>query len=199
MRGAIIYFSGTGNTEFVAKLFKDKLEEKVNKIELVDVTKVKKFNDNYDFLVFGSPIHAEVFPIVFTEWIDNNIKVGNKRKCIIFSTQGADKAAGANILAQQLKSKGFNISVVEYISMPNNYYLVGFGKSSREEVEKLKFEASEKVNKIVEDFLKGKDVIGKVSNTRMYYAKISYNLFLKYSKSWARKKLVLILICALNA
>lgn len=35
MKGAIIYFSGTGNTEFVAKLFKKAFEEKGYEMDLI--------------------------------------------------------------------------------------------------------------------------------------------------------------------
>lgn len=62
MRCAIIFFSGTGNTEFVVKQFKRSLEEKRFQCSLVDIAKKKNFQDDYDFLVFGFPVHGGGLP-----------------------------------------------------------------------------------------------------------------------------------------
>lgn len=189
MRGAVIYFSGTGNTEFVAKLFKDVLEQKGHSVTLIDSSKKISFNDDYSFLVFGGCIHSEMFPEPFMEWVNEKVLSGNGRRCIVFSTQAAKRASGANILADILKNKGFSVDVIEHITMPNNFYVVAFGKDSEEEVERRKKRAKEYVCEIVEDFLNGKTRIKNVTPIRKKYAKLSYELFLKYAKSWARKKL----------
>lgn len=189
LKGAAIYFSGTGNTEYVAKLFAKEFSDKGHEITLIDASKKTNFNDDYSFLIFGSVIHAEMFPNVFMNWVRKNIKHGNNRKCIVFSTQAANKAAGANILADELKEKGFDVRVVEYITMPNNYYLVGFGKDSQEKKDTLKEQAKQKVKDIVDAFIKDKKSIKTSSKIRKTFANIEYPLFLKYSKSWARKKI----------
>lgn len=163
MKGAVIYFSGTGNTEYVAKLFSKEFADRGHEITLIDASKKTNFNDDYSFLVFGSVIHAEIFPNVFMDWVRKNIRHGKKRKCIVFSTQAANKAAGANLLADELKEKGFDIRVVEYITMPNNYYLVGFGKDSQEKIDMLKEQAKNKVKELVDIFISDKKSIKTAS------------------------------------
>ncbi|WP_027307795.1 EFR1 family ferrodoxin [Caloramator sp. ALD01] len=189
MKGAIIYFSGTGNTEFVAKLFKKAFEEKGYEMDLIEVTKQIKFKDDYSILVFGSCIHSEVFPDVYMRWIDKNILNGNSRRCIVFSTQAAKSAAGANILSDTLKKRGFNVSIVEHIVMPNNFYVVAFGKDTKEEVKQKTKKAEELVYEIVDSFLKDIKKIKEVSEIRKRYGNLAYSFFKKYAKTWAMKKI----------
>ncbi|KXZ40244.1 4Fe-4S dicluster domain-containing protein [Alkalithermobacter thermoalcaliphilus JW-YL-7 = DSM 7308] len=189
MRGAVVYFSGTGNTEYVAKLFQNELNNRGYEITLIDVSKTIDFRDDYSFFVFGSCIHAEMFPIVFMDWVKKNIKQGNNRKCIVFSTQAANTAAGANVFADELKDKGFDIRAVEHITMPNNYYLVGFGKDSQEKKDILKQQAKQIVKKVADDFVEGKMSIKTSTKFRNTFGKMAYFMFLKYSKTWAKKKI----------
>ena len=59
MNYGIVYFSGTGNTKFVAEQFKKHLKTKGHKATLVDIVQTKEFYDTFDGYIFGSPIHAD--------------------------------------------------------------------------------------------------------------------------------------------
>lgn len=190
MRGAILYFSGTGNTEFVAKLFKEEFKNNNIECSLVDVGKKKKIEDDeYDFFVLGSPIYAEVFPSYFTEFVDKNLSSGRGRKCIVFSTQAADKASGADILSRKLSQRGFEVVIQDFIVMPNNYYVVAFKKNTEEEKKVLKEEAQRVVSSLVKKFLANITHIKNVSRARQGYAQAVYNMFDAYSRNWAKKRL----------
>jgi ferredoxin len=189
MRGAIVYFSGTGNTEFVAKLFKNKFSEKGIDCGLFEISKKKSLSSDYDFYVFGSPIYAEVFPDYFMDWVKDKVQDGHGKKCIIFSTQAAETGSGADELAKILKKKGFEVAIQDSITMPNNYYVVAFRKPTNEEAEILKQKAKERVDELVEKFLAGEKVIRKVSNLRRIFGKLSYKAFYKLTSNWAQKRL----------
>lgn len=188
MNGTIIYFSGTGNTEYVAELYKKEFEKKGHNIHLIDIIRDSKLNDDYDFLILGSPIHCEVFPYFFMNWVNKNISDGKGRKCIIFSTQAADKAAGADILAKELIKKNIKVVVKDFIVMPNNYYVTAFKENSRFEIDSLKKEAEKKVKKHVNIFLDNKIYIKNVSRIRCGFGKFIYNGFNKFTKDWAKKR-----------
>ncbi|MGL4911514.1 MAG: flavodoxin domain-containing protein [Romboutsia sp.] len=64
--GVVIFFSGTGNTKHIAKLFKKSFDKENIKIDLIDIQKNGSINKEYDFYIFGAPIHAEMTPKIFT-------------------------------------------------------------------------------------------------------------------------------------
>ncbi|KRQ87936.1 Electron transport complex subunit RsxB [Caloramator mitchellensis] len=188
MTGAILYFSGTGNTEYVSRLFKKHFESQGITCILIDISKKRTINDEYDFYIFGAPIHAEVFPKNYIEWVSDNFKKSNKR-CIIFSTQAANKGSGPDQLSEILEKKGCKIDIQEFITMPNNYYVVAFEKPSKEDIRSTKENADIKVKEIVEKFLRGERYINSVSRFRLNLAKAEYKAFYLFSKGWARRNL----------
>ena len=189
MKCAIVYFSGTGNTEFVARQFKQQFEKRAVECTLIDTSRKKSISDNYDVFVFGSPIHYEMFPRIFVDWIRKNIFIGNNRKCIIFSTQASDSAVGIEELARILGEKGFLVEIKVSINMPNNYYLSGYKKFTDEEAACMKVGAREKVEVFVNSFLEGKKELSNVSKRRVTLGKISYSLFTKKTGAWAKRNL----------
>lgn len=189
LKGALIYFSGTGNTEYIMKQFQKKLENKGIDSELIDTTVKDELKNEYDFYVFGAPIHAEMFPSYYIDWVRKNVSKDINKICAIFSTQAADKAAGIEELADVLKEKGMKIVVKDFIQMPNNYYVVMFKKDSRDKIEGLKKAAEIKVEELVESLINRKKHINKISKGRLFVGKISYKLFYRYSLRWAAKKL----------
>ena len=88
---AIIYFSGTGNTETIKKVIKDELKLLDNRVEefnLANRSVREKFNDfePYDAIIFGFPIYYWRAPRLVREWLAN--KEGNYHKCSVFFTYG---------------------------------------------------------------------------------------------------------------
>lgn len=189
MKGALIYFSGTGNTEYVMKQFQKKLENKGIESELIDTTLKSELKNQYDFYVFGAPIHAEMFPRYYVDWVRKNVSIDINKSCVIFSTQAADKGTGTEEIASILEKKGMKIVVKDFIKMPNNYYVAMFKKNSSDEVQALKKSAEIKVEKLVQSLITGKRHLKKISKGRLFLGKVSYNLFYRYSLRWAAKKL----------
>lgn len=189
MKGALIYFSGTGNTEYVIERFKKEFESRGVECDLVNTSIQKTLQEQYDFYVFGSPIHAEMFPKYYIEWVKDNIKKGTKKQCIIFSTQASSKGTGVEELYNILRKKEIEIKIKDFIEMPNNYYIVMFKKTPEEEIQRLKKIAAEKVKSLVGDFLAGNDMMREVSKARVFLGKIAYSMFYRYSLKWALKNL----------
>lgn len=89
MRGIIIYFSQTKNTEKVAKEIATGIREKLIEVRLVNILdfKIKNFK-NYDFYGFGFPVFYYQLPFNIQEFL-NKIPELNK-PYFLFSTYGAN-------------------------------------------------------------------------------------------------------------
>ncbi|WP_373898185.1 EFR1 family ferrodoxin [Haloimpatiens sp. FM7315] len=187
MKGGIIYFSGTGNTKYVASEFKKALNKNDVNCDLIDIVKTKELKDYYNFYVLGCPIYAEMFPYYFMNWVKDNLDNGNGRKVIIFSTQASNRGTGTEELRVVLEKRGFKVTINQPIKMPNNYYVVGFNRTTENENNAMCKNASEKVNDIVKKFLLGETSISSISTFDLKIGKIAYKFFDKYSKKWAKK------------
>lgn len=188
MKGCIVYFSGTGNTEFVAKAIKNEFAQKDVLCDTYEITKNTGFEDKYDFYVFGGPIYAEMLPDFFTDWVKKNITKGKGRKCIVFSTQANKVASGPAVLAKDLRKIGFEVVIEDCIVMPNNYYLVLFKKFTEERVNEAVNNAKERAKVIVDKFLNNEKQLRNVKG-REIWGKPTFWLFVRWSKKWAKKAL----------
>lgn len=128
MKGAFVYFSGTGNTEYVIKQLIKEFQEKNIDCKIVDITKESTVSAEFDFYVVASPIHVEVFPKIFVDWIKNNLPKVDSKRCIVISTEASYIAYGGRQIGKILDSKGYDVVCLKSIPMPNNYYLGKFLK-----------------------------------------------------------------------
>ena len=62
--GAVIFFSGTGNTRYIARLFKERFKNEGVNIDLIDIQKHEKLNKEYDLYIIG----------IIEEYIPQNIR-----------------------------------------------------------------------------------------------------------------------------
>lgn len=185
MKGAIVFFSGTSNTEFIAKQFRAELQEKGIECSLIDIRKKKKLNDEYNYFVFAAPIYFDMFPNYFIDWVCDNIHNGDSRTCIVVSTQADEMAAGPEELTNILRNRGFEVLIQDFIKMPNNYYLEGFKRLDENGVIKLKEEAKIKVGKIISQFINGEKDIKKVPAGRLSRGQIARADLMNKSLNWA--------------
>lgn len=190
MKGAFVYFSGTGNTEYVIKQLIKEFQEKNIDCKTVDITKESTISPEFDFYVVASPIHVEVFPKIFVDWIKNNLPKVDSKRCIVISTQASYIAYGGRQIGKILDSKGYDVVCVKSMPMPNNYYLGKFFKATtKERQEEMKKEVLLEVKNIVDKFLKDDVYIEKESVVMTIIGKITYDICIPYFHSWARKSL----------
>jgi len=189
MKGCMVYFSATGNTEYVAKAIRNEFAIKNISCDLYEVSKNSGFEDKYDFYVFGSPIYAELFPTFYTEWVKKHITKGNGRKCIVYSTQANSIACGPTTFSKELKQIGFEIVIEDCITMPNNYYLVMFEKFTDQQVNDALMKAKDRAILIVDNFMNNKTHLNNAKG-REIWGKPVFKLFMLWSRKWAKKGLV---------
>ena len=184
--GAVVYFSGTGNTKHVAKLFKDRFEKESIEVDLIDTSKSSKIDNEYDFYIFGCPIYAGMMPSIFINWIKNNFK-NQPKKCVVYSTLGDESDKNGRLhLSKILIKKGFDVVVDKAVQMPNNYYHTMFKRQSDEEMISIINLAPDKVDDIVSNFLEMKR-----SNINYKKSTLSgsfiYSGFEIYAKGFAKR------------
>jgi ferredoxin/flavodoxin len=175
MKGALYYFSGTGNTKWAADRFKEKFNFYGVDLELFNIEKVTELQlDGYDFFIIGTPIHAGSGPKIVDDFV-KRFPVNNKdtkMKCMIYSTQAALSASAGAAYRKILEPKGYNVMIQTMIQMPNNYYFA-FGRDINEEsIKKILDSARRKIKDITGDFIQDKKVVESVSGIRAAVGKV---------------------------
>lgn len=116
----IFYFSGTGNSQLVAKQI-----AALNKDEIVSINQSLKngLNNTYHSeapLVFITPTYAWRIPLVVTQWIKKNHFEGNHNAYFILTC--GDGCGNAAAYAEKLcKENNFYFQGLSSLLMPENY------------------------------------------------------------------------------
>lgn len=148
------YFSGTGNSLYVAKKLGDREEELISIAKLMD-----KKDKVYEFILkenesigFIYPIYAWGPPKIVVEFI-NKIKFINFNNNYVYAvaTCGENIGNSMNIINKSLAKKGIALSSGFSVIMPNNYVI--FGDVDSDDVVKTVIDKADKrineVNEII--------------------------------------------------
>lgn len=180
MKGILYYFSGTGNTKWVGDKFKDSFYKQGIEIDLVNIENVEEFKiDNYEFMILGTSIYAELEPKIVDDFIEKLPSNKNNMKTIVYSTQAAKTASAVSILKGKLEKKGYKVVVECMFQMSNNYYF-GVGKKTEQDIFNIvKDNAYKKVKEVVENFLKNKDTKVHLNYLRIAGAKLVVKAYIR--------------------
>lgn len=184
---AVVYFSGTGNTEYVAKNMIKIIKEHNIHVDLINIEKgIVSFKD-YDAVIIGGPVYVERYPEILLKYIENAMK-HYKGKCMLFTTQAVDKPTMA--FQHAINRLDFlNITYCLFVPMPNNFYNFMFEKTSKEESEK-RVEKSYDICKVaVDDFLNGKTQFFEFSKTTVNMINWVYNLYYSHFTKFITKRI----------
>jgi len=113
-----IYFSGTGNTRFVAELFSSKLGARCLSVE-DDV----EFNGEFqkaDSIAFCYPIYGSRVPLIMREFVAKHMTALKGKKLMIFVTQTTFSGDGARVLCDLFPNGHIDVIYAEHFFMPNN-------------------------------------------------------------------------------
>ncbi|MDO5849655.1 MAG: EFR1 family ferrodoxin [Methanobacteriaceae archaeon] len=149
----IIYFTGTGNSRYVAEGLAQILEDK-----LVSATDLIKFKNNDTFnsekpFVFVGPIYAGRYPKVFRKFIKESMFLGPRNAYVVATCAGSPGDAYGSIQTD-LKKVGLGVKGFSYVLMPNNYLLM-FDTPSKEEADDIVAKGREKTIEIANKIKNG--------------------------------------------
>lgn len=119
MRIHIVYFSSSGNTEYVAQLIKNGLVFTKLEPELIPFNSIKKDNLNLEeieILGIGAPIYAMTFTLNMLEWIKKLPRVKRKVRFFLFDTNAGLPGPAIKQIKKVLEQKNYDfIGALEVI------------------------------------------------------------------------------------
>ncbi len=151
-KGAVFYFSGTGNTEYVARKFAKEvefncycIEENINFVEIIKQNEI---------ITLCFPIHLSSAPIIFVDFVKKYNSYLNSKKLILFCTQQFFSGDGARSITEYIDNA--KVIYAKHFRMPNNivnipYYSV----LTKGNVNKSVIRVNKQIEEIINDIRKG--------------------------------------------
>jgi len=118
MKGSVYYFSGTGNSLFVARDIAGRIEGKLIAIPLA--IKEGNIHPEGDFLGIVFPVYHQGLPNIITRFIDKLDKL-NEKYIFAACTYGDSPGISLEYLDEVIRKKGGTLSAGFAIRMPYNY------------------------------------------------------------------------------
>lgn len=113
----IYYFTGTGNSRYVARLVSNALKEKYKKMSILERTSIEHTDDT---LVFVCPTYAWRIPRIVEEWILNT-EFNNAKEAYFIMTCGENIGNAGHYNELLCKKKDLSYKGTYPIIMPENY------------------------------------------------------------------------------
>ncbi len=119
----IIYFTGTGNSRYIAEHMASQLDDTVtDAAAMMKEGKYPSFDSEKPY-VFVSPVYAWRMPRVFEKWIKKCSYNGNKKAYFAIDC-GESIGAAANYVKSLAKKTKFEYMGTAQIVMPDNYLIM---------------------------------------------------------------------------
>lgn len=175
----ILYFTGTGNSRYVAKKLGSLLrDEVVSAFEYIREQAFTSYKSKKPW-VFVCPTYAWRIPGVFENFIEKSKFEGNKKAYFVM-TCGEDIGKPDIYLAKLCKSKGLAYGGVKDIVMPENYVAM-FGVPGQKEIDHMVNDADHVIEEVAEIIGSGKKIkLRKTSLTDSLKSDIVNPLFYKW-------------------
>ncbi len=123
MQVKIVYFSATGNTEFLSEKIIQKFREKeVDDIELIPVEDA--LNDTGSFecgkyvLGIGYPVYDFMPPDTIIDFLNKLAKISSQNIAFVFSTYSSNPLDSNYYIIDKLQEKGFHVSTQDNFKAP---------------------------------------------------------------------------------
>jgi len=110
----MLYFSGTGNSKYIAELFAGNMNCACHSIE----EQIKFAHE--DIIGFCYPIYGSRVPRVMREFVANNLELLKNKKLIIFCTQMLFSGDGSRVFTDMFPRGYIDVIYAEHFLMPNN-------------------------------------------------------------------------------
>lgn len=142
----ILYFSGTGNSEYVAKRIGEMADDQVvNLFERIRTEDYSQLESDKPWVIV-CPTYAWQMPHIVRDWLLNVSLAGDER--IYFVLTCGTNIAGAGLFAKAVASSmGMTYKGTAGIVMPENYIAM-FNTPNQEEAMQIVDRAEEKIDKV---------------------------------------------------
>ncbi len=182
----VAYFSGTGNSRYIAKLVAEKTDNKLFSIN--DALKNEKLLTTDDEkIVFVLPVYAWQIPKVVEEWLKSQNFAGKSVYFVL--TCGGDMGNASFYIKKLTKAVGADYQGCAQIVMPDNCITM-FKAPTEEESVKIIDKAEKSLEAVIDNIEKGQklpdvkvSVVGKIQSGIVN--KSFYRFFVKGDKMHA--------------
>lgn len=113
-----LYFSGTGNSKFIAERFSQIMAAACYSIE--EAVDFKEKMTQAKTIAVCYPIYGSCVPRIMREFVSRNRSAFEGKQLIIFSTQLLFSGDGARVFTELLEGVSVDICYAEHFNMPNN-------------------------------------------------------------------------------
>ena len=114
----MLYFSGTGNSKYIAESFSQKIGASCHSIE--EEINFTKLIDEHDTIAFCYPIYGSCVPRIMREFVSQHLEKIQYKKLIVFCTQLMFSGDGARAFNDLLPRGYGEVIYAEHFNMPNN-------------------------------------------------------------------------------
>jgi ferredoxin len=114
----MFYFSGTGNSKYIAELFCEKTDARCYSIE--ESFDFEEIINAEETLAFCYPVYMSRVPRIMREFAASHMESLKNKKIIIFCTQMLLSGDGARAFAALFPRGHVNVIYAEHFFMPNN-------------------------------------------------------------------------------
>ena len=128
----ILYFSGTGNSEYTAKRIREETDDNI--MNLGEKIRSRDFSSIHSDTpwVVAAPTYAWRIPRILQEWLEKTELTGNRTIYFVMTCGGNIGNAG-RYLKKLTDAKGLNYAGCAQIIMPENYIAM-FATPSQEDI-----------------------------------------------------------------
>jgi len=105
MKLLFLYFSGTGNTDYVAHYLVQRLDQVEVELRSIEWQPPKEVT-GFDLLAFGFPVYAADSPGFVQDYLER-LPAGEDRGAFVFCTKGAYAASAVKLNLQRLAMRGY--------------------------------------------------------------------------------------------
>ena len=168
-----LYFSGTGNSEYIAKCFSGRMGASCHSIE--DDVDFVALLDTHDTVAVCYPIYGSCVPRIMRDFAARHSTALMEKNLIIFCTQMMFSGDGARAFARLLPGCDSRVIYAEHFNMPNNisnFWLFPVREGERTRKKKA---ADRKLDRVCQDIRNGiakrrgwsgfSALLGKLQNT----------------------------------
>ena len=149
-----LYFSGTGNTKYVANLFSSQMDAECFSIESNIDFKAKI--ESHEIIAFCYPVYGSRVPLIMREFVAKNISAIKGKKLIILVTQLIFSGDGARVLCDLFPENYVEVIYAQHFNMPNNICNFALMRQvSARKLQQKKDKANKKIATICQDIESG--------------------------------------------
>lgn len=148
----IVYFSGTGNSAYLAKLFARQMECECYSIE--EAIDFEAVFQNQDIIAICYPIYGSCVPKIMRDFAAKHRSLLEQKKLIIFCSQMMFSGDGAKAFARLVPQS--HVIYAEHFNMPNNISNFSLFPITEKERVRKKAKADAKMQRVCSNIKNGK-------------------------------------------